>query len=113
MTIVDIYKEALMLACQNGDEELLLDGNYSAMEVAIVNVILRDLKCKTAKTLEEEFDLSPVVYDAAVYGVSYLLAIRGMDMERSNYLKDIYNSKRGSALSEVCKRQDVISKGKA
>lgn len=109
MTGHKIYTRVLnLLGYINHDNSITPDAELQGRALHALNQILIDLKQEEVADMDCEINLSQSSIEALIYGVAMILSLSGCDAEINRVFTQIYNSKRSTALSEICVVTDVL-----
>ncbi|MBE6728993.1 MAG: hypothetical protein E7568_02020 [Ruminococcaceae bacterium] len=108
MKLIDFYNKGLILAGQQENQQMVLNGEEHD-RLFFINLALADLELKPATDIFEEREFSVKVADALIYGIAYLLSVHCGFYSTCAFIAKIYNGKRASVLNKSSKIKDTFS----
>lgn len=107
MTGYNIYKKICALLGYSVGSDSHSDRRTERM-TSIINQIAQDLKIDAISSLSEKIETTPQKKEALIYGCAMMLAVTESDSSHANLFGELYNAKRGAALSCTDTRQDTL-----
>lgn len=108
MKAIDLYKVGLIMSGTDGDEEFIITGRANADQLFFVNKVLSDLNLPPVSSIGDELSIKTAAADAISAGIAYYIALRSSDKDRVEFLCDLYNAKRASAMSCITRVKSIF-----
>ena len=107
MKVIELYRNAVILSCENSDGEYLIN-NQDCNELFYINQALSELGIDCVENIGQECCLTKEQKDAAIYFIAYLISLKNGDSQRSEYLCSLFTLKRSAALSCTSTRKNTL-----
>lgn len=102
MTGYDVLKRAYgLLGRERSADAGAVSASVAAAELEIINQLAADLKAEGISSASRELDITPLKAEALCYGAAMLLALTEGDAAKNRIFSELYNAKRGRALTQT------------